>query len=219
MKHSDSLKEIAPALTKAQAEIQAAIKDKTNPAFRSKYADLSSVIDAVKPSLNKHGISFLQGFQDATDGVCVETMLLHLSGEWISTAVTIPVVKHDAQGTGSAITYGKRYTLQSLCGVPSEDDDGNAASAAAPVKKPAESAKPIAQSAFDSLPVEKQKAFADYAADVLSYFEEAKEIAGFDAYKSYKAEMSTDEQAAFWSLFPSNVRSAIKRMGTQKETA
>lgn len=217
MKHSESLKEIAPALTKAQAEIQSAIKDKTNPAFRSKYADLSSVIDAVKPALNKHGISFLQGFGESSDGVCVETMLLHVSGEWISTAVSIPVVKHDAQGTGSAITYGKRYTLQSLCGVPSEDDDGNAAAAAAPVK---ESAKSVAKSAFDSLPTDKQKRFADYAADVESYFAEGKELGGFDAYAAYKGEMDADEQAAFWSLFDSKTRSAIKRIGqTQKETA
>lgn len=217
MKHSESLKEIAPALTKAQAEIQSAIKDKTNPAFRSKYADLSSVIDAVKPALNKHGISFLQGFGEAADGVCVETMLLHVSGEWISTAVSIPVVKHDAQGTGSAITYGKRYTLQSLCGVPSEDDDGNAAAAAAPVKKPAH--KPVTVDAFETLPEATRKRLADAAADVLSYFEEGKEATGFEAYVAYRAEMDADTQAGFWSLFPSNVRAAIKKMGQQqKET-
>jgi hypothetical protein len=129
MNKSDSIVNIAPALVKAQAEIKAALKDSTNPHFRSKYADLSSVVDAVKAPLLKQGIAFLQGVHDAVDGVAVETMLLHNSGEWISSTMRLPAVKQDAQGYGSAITYGRRYGLQSMCGVPAEDDDGNAATA------------------------------------------------------------------------------------------
>lgn len=127
MQHSETLKEIAPALVKAQSAIRSAIKDATNPHFRSKYADLSSVVEAVKPALVANGITFLQGVADAEGGVAVETMLLHTSGEWISSTLRIPASKNDAQGYGSAITYGRRYGLQSLCGVPSDDDDGNAA--------------------------------------------------------------------------------------------
>jgi hypothetical protein len=129
MNHSSTIEKIAPALVKAQAEIKAALKDSTNPHFRSKYADLSSVVEAVKGPLLKNGIAFLQGIHDAVEGVAIETMLLHASGEWISSTCRIPAVKQDAQGYGSAITYGRRYGLQSMCGVPAEDDDGNAAAA------------------------------------------------------------------------------------------
>jgi len=142
LNRSESLKEIAPALVKAQGEIKAALKDSTNPHFRSKYADLSSVVEAVKSPLLKNGISFLQGIHDAEGGVAVETMLLHTSGEWISSTLRIPASKQDAQGFGSAITYGRRYGLMAICGVPAEDDDGNAASEA--VKKEEPKADPAA---------------------------------------------------------------------------
>lgn len=132
MKTSESIKEIAGALLKAQQSIKAAIKESTNPHFKSKYADLSSVIEAVKSPLNDNGILFTQGVGSSDSGVTVETMLLHVSGEWISETLTVPVQKNDAQGVGSAITYGRRYGLQALCGVPAEDDDGNAATSAAP---------------------------------------------------------------------------------------
>jgi len=132
MHTSESIKQIAPALLNAQVAIKAALKDSTNPHFKSKYADLSSVIDAVKAPLNSQSILFTQGVSGADNGVTVETRLIHTSGEWIASALTVPVSKLDAQGVGSAITYGRRYGLQSLCGVPAEDDDGNAASAAPP---------------------------------------------------------------------------------------
>lgn len=127
MNKSESIGKIAPALVKAQAAIKAAIKDSTNPHFRSKYADLGAVVEAVKPALLAHELTFLQGVEDADNGVRVETMLLHSSGEWISSTLRIPASKQDAQGYGSAITYGRRYGLQSMCGVPAEDDDGEAA--------------------------------------------------------------------------------------------
>lgn len=135
MQTSESIKEIAPALLKAQKGIKAALKDSTNPHFKSKYADLSSVIDAVKAPLNDCGILFTQGVSGEGSAVTVETRLIHTSGEWLASALTVPLVKLDAQGVGSAITYGRRYGLQALCGVPAEDDDGNAATAPAkPVK-------------------------------------------------------------------------------------
>lgn len=133
MHRSESIKELAAALPKAQAAMKGAVKDAQNPHFRSKYADLTSVIEAVKPALNANGITFLQPVTFNEHGVCVETLLLHTSGEWISESLTIPVSKHDAQGVGSAISYGRRYGLQAICGVPAEDDDGNAATATAPL--------------------------------------------------------------------------------------
>src|SRR5678816_4406351 len=129
MNQSTTIKELAMALWKAQRKMKAAAKDSTNPHFRSEYADLGSVIEAVKEPLSSEGITFLQGIQDAPEGIAVETMLLHVSGEWISSTLRLPAVKQDAQAYGSAITYGRRYGLQAICGIPAEDDDGNAATA------------------------------------------------------------------------------------------
>lgn len=132
MKHSETLSKLAAALVKAQAEIKFAAKDSSNPFFKSKYADLPAVIDAIKPALNKHGISFLQIV--VQEGV--ETMLLHESGEYISGITPVVVAKqNDPQALGSAITYAKRYGLQAIVGVPADvDDDGEAAMARQPTK-------------------------------------------------------------------------------------
>jgi hypothetical protein len=112
----------------AFAEIEAATKDATNPHFRSKYADLSSVIGAVKPALVNHGLFFTQHPEPSEDGVIVETFLHHASGESLSLGkLYVPANKRDAQGFGSAMTYARRYALQTAFGVPTEDDDGNAA--------------------------------------------------------------------------------------------
>ncbi len=115
------------AFVKAQAEMTAVVKGNVNPAFKSKYADLASVIDAVLPALNKHGIGLMQN--PAFDGevVTVETVLIHPSGSMASSLSMRPS-KQDPQGVGSAITYARRYALLSMCGVAPEDDDANAAS-------------------------------------------------------------------------------------------
>ncbi len=124
---------IAAALVKAQRDFGPALKDKTNPAFRSKYADLGACIDAVVDALNAHGISLLQRTHPDTSGVTVETILLHESGEsWSSGTLHVPAAKQDAQGYGSALTYARRYSLMAACGIAPEDDDGNAAVKGAP---------------------------------------------------------------------------------------
>lgn len=125
MNKSETLAKLATALVKAQAEIKFAAKDSNNPFFKSKYADLPAVIDAVKPALNKHGLSFLQIVVETG----VETMILHESGEYISGITPVIVAKqNDPQALGSAITYAKRYGLQAIVGVPADvDDDGEAA--------------------------------------------------------------------------------------------
>ena len=128
MKSSDSIAAIAPALVKAGAALEPIGKDATNPAFRNKYATLDAIMEQVRPVLAAHGLCVLQGVThpETVDGrvigLSVETRLLHLSGEWVSTVVTLPVEKATAQGAGSAISYGRRY------GLTAEDDDGNAAS-------------------------------------------------------------------------------------------
>jgi hypothetical protein len=138
MRTSETIAAIAPALVTAQSGIKAAIKNAKNPHFNSDYADLEAVIDAVKSALNGAGISILQGVSGDEGGrfVRVDTRLLHTSGEWIEDSCIVPTSKADAQGAGSAITYGRRYGLQSLVGLPAEDDDGNAASQAAKASSP-----------------------------------------------------------------------------------
>lgn len=119
---------LAAAMAKAFAEIDAATKSATNPHFKSKYADLTSVIEAIKPPLIRHGLFFTQRCHPSENGVSVETVLHHETGEELSLGMLfVPANKHDAQGFGSALTYCKRYGLQTAFGVPTEDDDGNAA--------------------------------------------------------------------------------------------
>lgn len=129
MRHSEQLDKIAAALVVAQGGIAPVLKDATNPHFKSKFASLGAVTDAVRPPLLKAGISVLQTTTDEDEtGFCVETMLLHTSGQWIASRVRMPIDKPTAQGAGSAITYGRRYGLAAALGVVAdEDDDGNAA--------------------------------------------------------------------------------------------
>lgn len=135
LRFSDSRTSIAKALVAMQGDLGDVIKNAKNPHFQSKYADLAAVVDAVQPALQKAKLAFVQGssarYADATAFVAVETMLLHESGEWVSQELTLKPSKSDPQGVGSAITYGRRYGLQAICGVAPEDDDGNAASAPA----------------------------------------------------------------------------------------
>lgn len=126
MKMSESIAAISAALVKAQSQIEDAVKDSANSHFKNKYADLTSVRAAIRKPLADNGLCVVQGPRRAEGGVEVETMILHTSGEWISEAVFIPVNKWDAHGTGSAITYGRRYGLMSLLCVGTDDDDGNA---------------------------------------------------------------------------------------------
>lgn len=128
MKTSESLVKFAPAFLNAQTAITFAAKDATNPHFKSKYADLESVIDAIKKSLNDNGIMFIQSFSPS-DGnrLSLTTRLMHESGEWIEDTLNMPLQKNDAQGYGSAATYSRRYALAAITGLYQADDDGTEA--------------------------------------------------------------------------------------------
>jgi hypothetical protein len=129
MKTSQTVEKIAPSLLKAQKEITFAIKDSTNPHFKSSYADLESVIEAIKKPLNDNGIIFMQSFSPSEAGkLNLTTRLMHESGEWIEDELTMPLQKNDAQGYGSAATYSRRYALAAITGLYQADDDGNEAS-------------------------------------------------------------------------------------------
>lgn len=119
---------LASAMAAAFGEIEAATKDAKNPHFKSKYADLTAVIGAIKPALVKNNLFFTQNPEPHEHGVQVETILHHASGEAISLGkLFVPANKKDAQGFGSALTYARRYALVTAFGVPVEDDDGEAA--------------------------------------------------------------------------------------------
>lgn len=144
------MKEIASALVRAQKAFGPALKSSTNPHFRNRYADLSACVEAVIDGLNDNGIAMIQKTFENMDGVVVETVFVHESGEMLEAGrLFVPVSKVDAQGFGSALTYARRYSLMAACGIAPEDDDGNAATkaprqaAAAPKAAPAP--KPAAQ--------------------------------------------------------------------------
>ncbi len=123
------MKNIATALVKAQKAFGPALKSSTNPHFKSRYADLSACVEAVIDSLNNNGIALIQQNQPSPDGVIIETIFLHESGESLNCGqLFVPANKHDAQGFGSALTYARRYSLMAACGIAPEDDDGNTAS-------------------------------------------------------------------------------------------
>jgi hypothetical protein len=127
----DLIPKFAAAYVAAQGEIEGAVKGSTNPHFKSKYADLSAVIDAIRPALSKHGLAFIQDVTEGDSGIYIQTVILHTSGEMYRTGkLFMPAPKQDPHGYGSAITYAKRYQLQATFGVPSEDDDGNKAAEA-----------------------------------------------------------------------------------------
>ena len=131
MRTSENINELALALSKAQGQMESAKKDSTNPHFRSKYADLAAVVEAIKKPLTDNGLSYLQGFGwDDQGALIVHTRLLHSSGQWVESDLRVRPVKDDPQGVGSAVSYGRRYALQSLVGLTADDDDGNASSTA-----------------------------------------------------------------------------------------
>lgn len=120
---------VAAALVKAQKEFGPALKSSSNPHFKSRYADLAACVEAVVDALNNNGIALTQRVSQCDNGVIVETVFIHESGEIISCGpLHVPATKHDAQGYGSALTYARRYSLMAACGIAPEDDDGNAAS-------------------------------------------------------------------------------------------
>jgi len=135
MTKSESIKHLAIAMNKAQAVMSGAKKSAANPFFKSKYANLEEVIACIKEPFESNGLSFMQFPITEDDRAGVETIVMHESGEWISGSFMLKCSKTDPQGMASAITYARRYGIQSIAGIPSEDDDGNAASQAP--KKPA----------------------------------------------------------------------------------
>lgn len=131
------MKQIATALLKAKQAFGPALKLKNNPAFKSKYADLAACLDAVdQPCMDAGIVLYQETFEDAT-GVTIETVFLHESGESLRCGkLHVPASKQDPQGYGSALSYARRYSLMTACGIAAEDDDGNSATVGKPASIP-----------------------------------------------------------------------------------
>jgi len=129
------MKHIATALVKAQKAFGPALKSSTNPHFKSRYADLAACVEAVMGALNDNGIALVQKSYDCENGVMVETMFVHESGEMLECGILhFPASKADPQGHMSALTYARRGSLMAACGIAPEDDDGNSASRRTEIK-------------------------------------------------------------------------------------
>lgn len=148
MKHSEQLNELAAAMSKLQGEIEDANKDSSGYGY--KYADLSQVLGIIRPLLSKNGLSFTQHVSNADDKIMIETMVMHSSGQWMSSEIAMPPVPsksmNAAQAVGSIITYGRRYALTAIFGITQTDDDG------APEKHHAEHSKKAEQEFKKPLP-------------------------------------------------------------------
>lgn len=192
MRASETTVELSKAFSKAQSEMGGAKKDAANPFFKSKYADLSAVMQAIAKPFADNGLSFMQSPGMYDDKICVTTRIMHESGEWIEGDTILPPTKADAQGFGSAITYGKRYGLQGMCGVPSVDDDGNAA---------------VVQQAPQTPLVKIDKKTADTMVEqTLSCLRDD----DADGLRQVLAEFDADEKVVLWKRFNSQQRAAIK---------
>lgn len=130
MNKSDQINELSTALAKAQGEMTAAKMDSVNPHFRNKFASLASFQESYKGPCSKNGLAITQSLESDQGEYFVETMMMHSSGQWISSKIKLILTKNDMQGLGSATTYGKRYAVCAMLGISAadEDDDGNHAS-------------------------------------------------------------------------------------------
>lgn len=223
MNKSDSISALAAALAKAQPKIEGATKDKLNPHFKSKYADLASVAEAIAHPLAEFGLSYVQVSHDRESAAAIETIILHTSGEWLGCGVvSVPVSKQDAQGFGSALTYARRYSLSAAFGVVPEDDDGNAAAKARPVVSSATrpgdgnqkiTAMAASEDQFNAMSPDEQEFLRRTAADMTALYGEGRIPAAYDLF----AKLDEEEKLAVWHMFGSKERGAFKAEGESRK--
>ena len=157
MNKSESIQNLSASLSKAQAEYPAIKFDSVNPFLKNGYASLGAIIAGARPVNAKHGLSVSQ-LTFGEDGVAgVETVLMHTSGEWISSSISMPVGeekgKSSAQVAGSIVTYLRRYSLASILGIYSDEDgDGNKPE---PERKPIRTALPKEKPVDDPMTIER----------------------------------------------------------------
>lgn len=208
------MKQISAAFVKAKRSFGPALKDKTNPAFRSKYADLGACLEAVEDALLENGIALLQETFEDPSGVTVETVFLHESGEERRCGkLHVPASKQDPQGYGSALTYARRYSLMAACGIAPEDDDGNAATKA--TKAPVIPATAKADTA--GMSKERQAQIDNLAVTAIRLFGEGKQVA---AYEALSGVVETEEKLYLWNILHphSALRASLKKFAQADKT-
>ena len=204
------MKNIAAAFVKAQRDFAPALKTNTNPHFRSKYVGLDGCIEAVIDSLNGNGIALLQPTHECADGVTVETLFIHESGETMSGGkFHVPAAKNDPQGYGSALTYARRYSLMAACGIAPEDDDGNAASKP---QKPAKVVHKPTDGAAEGLSAEEKAELEELALYMIESHRDGKDMDAIRLWYEPSTFKSNDARVYVWSLLASEskLRSTIK---------
>jgi hypothetical protein len=193
MKTSEDITELAKALSKAQATISDPGKVSENPHFKSRYADLHEILQAIRPAFSEHGLSVVQ-FPVATDPgrMGLETRIMHESGQWIEPEMTLSAdlgnPKNVSHAMGSMITYMRRYSLAACAGIFQADDDGNAASEQ-----------------------------AGYTAEQKNEFDDLLANAGAGEFFSYLAGLNSDTRSALHSSFPEGRKTELKRKAHDKE--
>lgn len=215
MNKSQSIKALSEALAKAQGEVKNPHFDAVNPHFKSKFASLGAVREAVIPVFTKHGLSLSQWpVSNEGHAGCV-THLSHSSGEWIEETFLIPVDKHNAHGYASAVTYSKRIAMQSVAGVVGDEDDDANAAVGENVEGKRDPSEPKTYNAkkdtFERMSADEQEFLRKISANVIALLDENRQD---DAYGYLRNQgLDTEEQAAIQYLFDSKQRSALAKAG------
>lgn len=203
MKMSDEINEFAAAFSKAQGMIGNAKRDRDNPFFKSKFADLASIREAIREPLSSNDLSLIQFPRTRDNGVEIETMILHKSGQFMSEVTFWPANKVDVQGLASALTYGRRQSAMAMLGVATsdDDDDGNGA-----VEKPA-----IVRNG-DPIPVPGK--VTDTNSDIYKQAEAAAKIGSAELRVLWTELSSKDRQ-----MFPSNHLKTLKAIAASADSS
>lgn len=203
MNRSENIDQLALSLVAAQTELKNPPFDSKNPHFKNSYASLASVRDTVTPVLAKHGLAVVQLLGANEQGPTCETMLVHKSGQFLTSVLALPVDRNNAQGYGSAYSYARRYALMAITNVVGEpDDDGNQATKLELPKS--NSTNRVATAEIS----EEQKL------RVTDVFKDMKEHLPGDPEEAWlvleNSGLDSDERVYLWNLFDSKERSAIK---------
>lgn len=201
---------IAAAFVKAQKAFNPALKTSVNPHFKSRYVGLDGCVEAVIDALNDNGIALMQHTSECENGVIIETIFLHESGEILNCGkLHVPASKMDAQGYGSALTYARRYSLMAACGIAPEDDDGNAASKPkGVVHRPAENPSFVPDAEEEVYLISIVDAVIACGQDY---------AAAYDKLESEK--LDADEKTWVWNKLGAHsaLRSGIKKIGEERK--
>ena len=194
MNKSDSIKSLAEALAKAQADFSAVPFNATNPFLKNKYADLGAIIQSAKPVLAKHGLSVSQLAESEAGSIGVTTMLMHSSGEWVASTISLPISdekgKSSAQVAGSVITYLRRYALASVLGLyADEDGDGNT-----PVSHSITAPKPETKPVNDTVQLHEKGEITDGDGKAFKDMDKGELIGHLNAYVKRLRDNPNDEE-------------------------